>query len=105
MALSSIIGGSTIISGGTVKGSILGRGVKVLDGALVEDSVIFDNCTIHPGAKIKRAILDKNAIIPARETVGYDLEADKVKGRVVTESGIVVVEGARSKVPVTAISV
>lgn len=105
MAVASIIGGSTIISGGTVRGSVLGRGVRVYEGALVEDSVIFDNCIIHPGAKLRRAILDKNAIIPAGETVGYDLEADKAKGRVVTESGIVVVEGARSKVPVTTISV
>jgi glucose-1-phosphate adenylyltransferase len=105
MALASIIGGSTIISGGVVKGSVLGRGVRVFEGALVEDSVIFDNCIIRPGAKIKRAILDKNAIIPEGETVGYDLEADKKRGRVVTDSGIVVVEGARSKVPVTAISV
>jgi glucose-1-phosphate adenylyltransferase len=105
MAVASIIGGSTIISGGTVRGSVLGRGVRVYEGALVEDSVIFDNCIIHPGAKLRRAILDKNAIILAGETVGYDLEADKAKGRVVTESGIVVVEGARSKVPVTTISV
>jgi glucose-1-phosphate adenylyltransferase len=105
MALSSIIGGSTIISGGTVKGSVLGRGVKVSEGALVEDSIIFDNCVIHPRAKVKRAILDKNAVIQPGDTVGYDLEADKAKGRVVTETGIVVVEGARSKVQVSTISI
>jgi glucose-1-phosphate adenylyltransferase len=105
MALSSIIGGSTIVSGGVVKGSVLGRGVRIFEGALVEDSVIFDNCIIRPGAKIRRAILDKNAVINEGETVGYDLEADKQKGRVVTDSGLVVVEGARSRVPVTAISV
>ena len=105
MAVSSIIGGSTIVSGGMVRGSVLGRGVKISEGALVEDSIIFDNCIIHPGAKIKRAILDKNAIIHPGDTVGYDLEADKAKGRVVTETGIVVVEGARSKVQVTTISV
>ena len=104
MAVDSIIAGSSIVSGGSVKGSVLGRGVRVHTGASVEDSVIFDNCDIGRRAKVKRAILDKNVKVPEGATIGYDLEADRKKYHV-TESGIVIVEGHQSKVDISAIQV
>jgi glucose-1-phosphate adenylyltransferase len=103
-ALDSIVSGGSILSGGTVKGSILGRGVRVHTGAQVEDSILFDNVDIGRHSKIKRAILDKNVRIPEGTTIGYDLEEDK-KRYYVTESGIVVVEGHRSHVELATMSV
>jgi len=67
--------------------------------ALVEDSIILDNCDIGRRAKIRRAILDKNVRIPEEATIGYDLEDDR-RFHHVTDSGIVVVEGNRSAVEV-----
>ncbi len=99
-ALDSIISSGCILSGGLVKNSVLGRAVRIHSGALVEDSVIFDYCDIGPHAKVRRAILDKNAQIPAGATVGYDLEKDRSMYHV-SDSGIVVVEGIRSSVEVT----
>jgi len=103
-ALDSIVSGGSILSGGTVKGSILGRGVRVHTGAQVEDSILFDNVDIGRHAKIRRAILDKNVRIPEGMTIGYDLEEDR-KRHYVTESGIVVVEGHRSHVELATMSV
>ena len=103
-ALDSIVSGGSILSGGTVKGSILGRGVRVHTGAQVEDSILFDNVDIGRHSKIKRAILDKNVRIPEGTTIGYDLDEDK-KRYYVTESGIVVVEGHRSHVELATMSV
>jgi glucose-1-phosphate adenylyltransferase len=99
VALDSIVAGGCIMSGGTVKNSVLSRGVRVHTGALVEDSIILDNCDIGRRAKIRRAILDKNVRIPEGGTIGYDLELDR-KLHHVTESGIVVVEGVRSQVEI-----
>jgi glucose-1-phosphate adenylyltransferase len=99
MAVDSIIAGGSIISGATVKRSVLGRGVRVHTGALIEDSVIFDNCDIGRFAKVRRAILDKNVRIPERAEVGYNLAEDRQKHHV-TENGIVVVEGHQSTVDV-----
>ncbi len=96
-AVDSIISGGAILSGGSVKNSIIGRGVKVHTGASIEDSVIFDNCDIGRHARVRRAILDKNVKVPADATIGYDLERDR-KYHHVTETGIVVVEGHRSHV-------
>ncbi|MEO8028581.1 MAG: glucose-1-phosphate adenylyltransferase [Bryobacteraceae bacterium] len=98
-AIDSIVSGSSILSGGTVRGSVLGRGVRVHSGAVVEDSILFDNCDIGRRAKVRRAILDKNVRVPEDATIGYDLERDRQWFHV-TDSGIVVVEGHRSPVDV-----
>ncbi|MEQ1947997.1 MAG: glucose-1-phosphate adenylyltransferase [Bryobacteraceae bacterium] len=98
-AYDSIVSGGTIVSGGIVRNSVVGRGVRVLSGAVVEDSIIFDNCVIGRRAKIRRAILDKNVRVPEDAMIGYDLEQDKLLYHV-TESGIVVVEGHRSSVEI-----
>ena len=98
-AIDSIVAGGSILSGGTVRGSVMGRNVRVRSGAIVEDSVVFDNCIIGRRARVRRAILDKNVRVPDDATIGYDHESDK-KLYYVTESGIVVVEGHRSTVDV-----
>jgi glucose-1-phosphate adenylyltransferase len=104
MAIDSIVAGSSIISGGIVRGSVLGRGVRVHTGALVEDSVIFDNCDIGRYAKVRRAILDKNVKVPQGEQIGYDLEEDRKK-YFVSESGIVVIEGHQTTVDIATLQV
>src|ERR1035441_7728538 len=90
-ALDSIVSGGCILSGGVVRKSVLGRGVRVHTGALVEGCVIMDNCDIGRRAKLRRAILDKNVRIPEDTLVGYDLDADRARGWHVTDSGIVVI--------------
>jgi glucose-1-phosphate adenylyltransferase len=104
IAIDSIVAGSSIVSGGSVRGSVLGRGVRVHTGAAVEDSILFDNCDIGRHACVRRAILDKNVKIAEGARVGYDLEADRAKYHV-TDSGIVVVEGYQSTVDIATLQV
>jgi glucose-1-phosphate adenylyltransferase len=103
-AIDSIASGGCILSGGMVRRSVLGRGVRVHTGATVEDSIVFDNCDIGRRCKIRRAILDKNLKIPADTVIGYDLEQDRLRYHV-TDSGIVTVEGRRSPVPISSVLV
>jgi glucose-1-phosphate adenylyltransferase len=103
-AIDSIVSGGCLLSGGMVRNSVLGRGVRVHSGALVEDSVILDNCDIGRRAKVRRAVLDKNVRVPEGSTIGCDPERDRVN-HYVTESGIVVVAGNRTPVDVTALVV
>lgn len=103
-AIDSIVSGGAILSGGMAKGSILGRGVRLHTGSLVEDSILFDNVDVGRHCKIRRAILDKNVRVPEGTQIGYDLEADRKK-HYVTESGIVVVEGHRSHVELATMTV
>ena len=104
-AIDSIVSGGCILSGGVVRNSVLGRGVRVHTGALVEGCVIMDNCDIGRHAKVRRAILDKNVRVPEGTLIGYDLDADRARGWHVTDSGIVVIGGEHSTVPVAALFV
>lgn len=104
IAVDSIIAGSSIVSGGTVKGSVLGRGVRVHTGSFVENSVIFDNCDIGRHAKVRRAILDKNVKVPEGAEIGYNLDEDRKKYHV-TDSGIVLIEGHQSTVDIATLQV
>jgi glucose-1-phosphate adenylyltransferase len=103
-AIDTVVSGGCILSGGTVRNSVLGPGVRVHSGALVEDSVILDNCDIGRRAKIRRAILDKNVRVPADAEIGYDQVRDRLAYHV-TESGIVVVAGNRSAVDISGLTI
>ncbi len=103
-AIDSIVSGGCILSGGMVRNSVLGRGVKVHSGALVEECVILDNCDIGRRAKIRRAVLDKNVRVPEDAQIGYDLERDRIHHHV-TESGLVVVAGNRTPVDIASLMV
>ena len=103
-AIDSIVAGGSILSGGTARNCVIGRGVKMHAGSLVENSIIFDNCDIGRRAKIRNAILDKNVRVPADTMIGYDLASDR-KIYHVTESGIVVVEGNRSSVDISSLQI
>jgi glucose-1-phosphate adenylyltransferase len=103
-AVDSIVCGGTILSGSTVRNSVLGRGVHIHSGALVEDSIIFDNCDVGRFSKLRRVILDKNVKLADGTVIGYDAESDARKYHV-SESGIVVVEGSRSDVHLSTIDI
>ncbi len=89
--LDSLVCGGCITSGATVRRSILGPSCKVHSYALVENSILFENVQIGRHAKIKNAIIDENIYIPERMEIGYDPEEDRMRGCIVTNSGIVVV--------------
>jgi glucose-1-phosphate adenylyltransferase len=103
-AIDSVISGGAILSGGVVRNSVIGRHVRVHAGAVVEDSIILDNCDIGRRARVRRAILDKNVRVPEGGSIGCDLDNDR-RFHHVTESGIVVVEGNRSAVEVATVVV
>ena len=92
-ALHSTVSEGCIVSGGTVRNSILGRSVFVHSYSQIDDSVIMDYCEIGRYAKVRRAIIDKNVQIAEGEEIGYDLERDR-KRFFVTDSGIVVIPKA-----------
>jgi glucose-1-phosphate adenylyltransferase len=89
--INSYVCAGCITSGGTVRRSIIGPRGKINSYSLVEDSILFENVTIDRHAKIRKAIIDKDIVIPEGSTIGYDHDEDLRRGFTVTESGIVVV--------------
>jgi glucose-1-phosphate adenylyltransferase len=59
--------------------------------ALVEDSILFDNVQVGRNAKIRKAIVDENIVIPEGMTIGFDHDEDRERGCLITEGGVVVV--------------
>ncbi|MBS3920596.1 MAG: glucose-1-phosphate adenylyltransferase [Deltaproteobacteria bacterium] len=90
MALNSILSHGSIISGGSVKRSILSPKVMVHSYAEVKDSILLSGVDVGRHSKIRKAIIDKDVQIPERMEIGYDLDED-AKRFTVTASGIVVV--------------
>jgi glucose-1-phosphate adenylyltransferase len=90
-ALNSLLAGGVIVSGGTVRESVLFRRVRVNSYSLVERSVLFDDVEVGRYCRIRNAIVDKNVKIPPHTEIGYDLELDRARGFTVTPEGVVVV--------------
>jgi len=90
VAVESLISSGSIVSGGSVYGSVISPGVRVNSYAEVYDSIIFSRVNVGRGAKIRNAIIDKNVVIPDNVTIGFDRAEDE-KRFTVTEEGIVVI--------------
>jgi len=89
-ALDSSVSGGCIISGATVRGSLLFSNVKVNSYSSVKDSVILPNVVIGRHARLQRVVVEKQCVIPEGLEVGYDSEADR-KRFYVTEKGITLI--------------
>ena len=89
-ALDSSVSGGCIISGATVRRSLLFSNVKVRSYSSVEDSVILPNVEIGRYARLRRVVVEKQCIIPEGLVAGYDAEEDR-KRFYVTEKGITLI--------------
>jgi glucose-1-phosphate adenylyltransferase len=89
-AVDSIVAPGVIVSGGTVRGSVLSPGVRVGRGATVEGSVLLDGVEVGEGAMIRNAIIDKEVVVPPGAVIGQD---PKIEARrfTVSDKGIVVI--------------
>jgi glucose-1-phosphate adenylyltransferase len=90
MAVDSLVSAGCIVSGATVRRSILFHGVKVAEGSLVEDSVVLPNVSIGRDVTLKRTIIDKRCVLPDGFSAGVDPALDRARWHV-TEQGICLV--------------
>ena len=86
-AVSSLVSGGCIVSGGALRQSLLFTGVHVHSFARVENAVILPDADIGRGAQLRNVIVEKAVKIPPGLIVGYDPDEDEKRFRR-TESGI-----------------
>lgn len=92
-----VLGEGTLVHNAVVRHSVIGRGVVLHPGAMVEDSVIMDFCEIKPGARLKRVVADRFNVFSDNVQVGYDKEKDLAAKYHVDKSGLVAVGRGKSK--------
>lgn len=98
VALDSLVSSGAIVSGGTVRRSVISPEVLVAEGALVEGSVLMDGVRVGPGAIVRNAILDKNVQVPAGGRVGVDPELDRQRFHL-SRKGVVAIGKGRAVPP------
>ena len=79
---------------GTVKHSVLFAGVKVEEGAVVEDAVIMGGTTIKSGAVVKHCIIAENVTVGENAVVGA-MPTEDEKGVATIGANVIVGAGAK----------
>ncbi|TAN54402.1 MAG: glucose-1-phosphate adenylyltransferase [Betaproteobacteria bacterium] len=90
IAIDSMVSGGDIISGSTVRRSLLFSNVHVHSYCTVEASVILPNVDIGRHCQIRRAVIDKHCRLAEGTRVGCDAAEDRRRFHV-TEHGVTLV--------------
>jgi glucose-1-phosphate adenylyltransferase len=72
----SLLCGGVVVSGATVRRSVLSPHARVEAGALVEGSILLDDVIVGSGAVVRNAVIDKHVIVPPGSQIGVDPARD-----------------------------
>ena len=89
-AVDSMVAGGCVVSGSSVKHSLLFSNVHVHSFCDISDSVIFPEVEIARHCTVNRAILDRGCKLPEGTKIGIDLNEDRQRFHV-SENGVVLV--------------
>ena len=89
-AIDSTVSGGCIISGATVRRSMLFSYVRAHSFSLIEDSILLPHVDIGRHCVLKKCIVDKHCVLPEGTRIGVDPVEDRKRFHV-TESGITLV--------------
>ncbi|MDT8387937.1 MAG: glucose-1-phosphate adenylyltransferase [Thiogranum sp.] len=90
MAVDSMVSGGCLISGATVRHSLLFSNVKVRSHAVLQDAVVLPDVQIGRNCRIRKAVIDKGCRIPPDTVIGEDPARDAERFSV-TPGGVVLV--------------
>ena len=80
-AVSSLVSGGCIVSGASLRRSLLFTGVHLHSYAQVEGAVILPYADIGQRARLRNVIVEREVRIPPGLTVGFDPELDESRFR------------------------
>ena len=84
-----------MISGGTVRNSVLSHNVRVDARSVVEESVLLDGVSVGQRARIRKAIIDQDVFVPDGFSIGYEPEDDKRRFTISSGGVVLVPRGIR----------
>ncbi len=86
-AVSSLVSGDCIVSGASIRSSLLFTGVRANSYSMVNQAVVLPQCDIGRGARLTKVVLDRGVAIPDGLVVGEDPVLDAKRFRR-TENGV-----------------
>ncbi len=89
-ALDSLVADGVIVSGSSVRGSVIFNNVFLHSGSQLDSCIVMQGSNIGRGAALRRTICDKGVTIEDGARIGFDLEADRERFTV-SPGGIVIV--------------
>ena len=90
VAIDSMVSGGCIISGATVRHSLLFSNVRVEEYSVLQSTVVLPDVDIGKNCRIRNAVIDKGCIIPDGMVIGEDAAEDK-KCFYVSPKGVILV--------------
>ena len=89
-AIDSLVSGGCIVSGATVRSSVLFSNVRVRSFCVVQDAVILPGVTVERGSRLRKVVIDRGCTIPEGMVIGEDAELDAQRFER-TEQGVVLI--------------
>ncbi len=90
-AIESMVSGGCLISGASIRRSLLFTNVEVRAFSEITESVVLPEARIARNCRIHKAIIDRGTIVPEGTEIGVDREADIARGFRISESGVTLV--------------
>ena len=79
MAVDSLVSGGDIISGASVRRSLLFSNVRVDNGTTIEDSVVLPGVQVGRNVVLKNTVIDKRCVIDDGMRIGVDPTIDRAR--------------------------
>jgi len=89
-AIDALVSAGCIVSGATVRRSVLSSKVRVGEYSVVEDSLLLPNVSVGRNVRLRRCIVDKHCRLPDGLEAGVDAEADRERFHV-TPRGVTLI--------------
>jgi len=90
-AIDSMVSAGCIISGSTVRKSLLFSNVRIHSYSIIEEAVVLPDVVIERHCKLRKVIIDRGCTVPEGTVIGYDRKQDIMKGYRVTAKGVTLV--------------
>jgi glucose-1-phosphate adenylyltransferase len=89
-AIDSLVASGCIVSGATVRRSVLSCRARVEEGSVVEDSLVLPSAVVGRGVVLRRSIVGERCVLPDGIRIGVDAAADRAR-YTVSDKGVTLV--------------
>ena len=93
VAADSLVSSGCVVSGGTIRRSVLFSNVCIAEHSVIEDSVLLPEAKIGHHVQLRKVIVDKHCVLPNGLRAGFDPVQDRQRFQV-SDGGITLITPA-----------